>query len=202
MTRVKFCGLRTAEDAAAASRLMPDFAGFVLSAGFRRSITEEQAAKVREHLAPGIRTVGVFVDEPLERVVRMLRSGLVDCAQLHGAETDAYIEELKSTAGRPVIKFFALRTPADAARAGACPADFVLLDSGTGTGRAFDWTLAQQVKRPFFLAGGLTANNVAEAIRTCRPYAVDVSSGIETGGVKDFSKMAAFMAAVRKEELI
>jgi len=197
MTRVKFCGLRTEADVDAVNRLRPDFAGFVLSAGYRRSVSEERAGRLRALLDPAVRAVGVFVDEPLERIAGLLGSGLIDCAQLHGSEPDAYIEELKSVSQRPVIKFFALRSKGDAERAAACPADYVLLDSGTGTGQTFDWRLAQEVERPFFLAGGLTADNVAEAIRSCRPYAVDVSSGIETGGVKDFKKMAAFMAAVK-----
>ena len=202
MTRVKFCGLRTEADVDAANRLRPDFAGFVLSAGYKRSVCEESARQLRARLDPAIRAVGVFVDEPLQRVAGMLESGLIDCAQLHGSESDAYIEELKRVSERPVIKFLALQSREDAARASVCPADFVLLDSGQGTGQTFDWHLAQEVERPFFLAGGLAANNVGQAIRTCRPYAVDVSSGIETGGVKDFKKMAAFMAEVQKEDAI
>lgn len=202
MTRVKFCGLRSAGDALLANRLKPDYVGFVLTAGFKRSISEDAAREIRSALAPDIKAVGVFVNEPPERVIRLLQSGLIDAAQLHGDEPAADIERIKAAAGRPVIKFFALRGTDDARRAEDSPADFVLLDSGTGTGKAFDWALTQHVSRPFFLAGGLAADNVAAAIRTCRPYAVDVSSGIETEGKKDFEKMAAFSAAVSKEDAL
>lgn len=202
MTRVKFCGLKGRDDALSANRLMPDFAGVVLSPGFKRSVSENDAREVRQILDSRIQLVGVFVNEPPERVIGLLQSGLIDAAQLHGDESPADIERIRQASGKPVIKFFALRENGDAAKAQASPADFVLLDSGTGTGKAFDWTLTQLVRRPFFLAGGLTAGNVAGAIRTCRPYAVDVSSGIETEGKKDFEKMAAFLAAVSKEDAL
>lgn len=202
MTRVKFCGLRRREDALSANRLMPDFAGVVLSPGFKRSVSEEVACELRQILDLRIKLVGVFVNERPERVIELLQNGLIDAAQLHGDEPPEDIERIRKASGKPVIKFFALRDGGDAAMAQASPADFVLLDSGTGTGKAFDWTLTQLVRRPFFLAGGLTAGNVGDAIHTCRPYAVDVSSGIETEGKKDFEKMAAFLAAVSKEEAI
>ncbi len=200
MTRIKFCGLKTREDVLAVNRLKPDYAGFVLSAGFKRSVSLSQAGDMVSAMAPGICRVGVFVNEPLETVLDCLCSGLVQAAQLHGAETDEYVARLQQAGGCPVIKFFALKAPQDARRAESSPADYVLLDSGTGTGKAFDWSLAAQVSRPFFLAGGLGSGNVAQAIRACRPFAVDVSSGIETQGRKDFEKMAAFMAAVNKED--
>ncbi|MBO5492654.1 MAG: phosphoribosylanthranilate isomerase, partial [Pyramidobacter sp.] len=160
----------------------------------------EQAAALKAALSPGIKAVGVFVDAPVETVARFLRSGSIDAAQLHGSEDDEYIARLQRAAGRPIIRAFRVRAAADAEAARHCRADLVLLDSGAGTGAAFDWSLAAGVKRDYLLAGGLTCDNVAAAVHALHPWGVDVSSGIETDGLKDREKMAAFVAAVRKED--
>lgn len=221
MTKIKLCGLTRASDIEAANELMPEYVGFVFAPGSRRCVTKEQAAALKALLSPEIAAVGVFVDEEPETVADLLREGIIDMAQLHGREDAAYIRRLRALTQRPLIQAFRMGA-ADAANAAAAErdvadaaaaenggssvlaaeesaADLVLLDSGAGCGRTFHWEQAKQVKRPYFLAGGLDAKTVGDAIRLLHPFAVDVSSGIETDGQKDREKMAAFVAAVRKE---
>lgn len=198
MTRVKMCGLRRAEDIEATNRLMPEYIGFVFAPASRRFISLEEAAALRQALSPGIRAVGVFVDEDAETVARLLESGVIDIAQLHGNEDEAYIARLKARTGKPVIRAFRVKNAEDLRAAEASPADMILLDAGAGDGKTFDWSMLSSVSRPYFLAGGLTPENTAEAVKRYHPFAVDVSSGIETDGFKDCNKMRAFMRAVRE----
>ena len=120
--------------------------------------------------------------------------------QLHGGEAEDDIARLRRLTDRPIIKAFRIETADDIKAANQSTADYILLDSGAGTGTVFDWSLVNSIGRPYFLAGGLDADNVADAVKALRPFAVDVSSGIETDGLKDKAKMAAFIAAVRKED--
>ena len=198
MTRVKMCGLRRAEDIEATNRLMPEYIGFVFAPASRRYIAPEEAAALRQRLRPGIRAVGVFVDAKESAAARLLAEGVIDIAQLHGNEDGAYIARLKARTGKPVIRAFRVKNAEDLRAAEASPADMILLDAGAGDGKTFDWSLLSSVSRPFFLAGGLTPENVAEAVKRYHPFAVDVSSGIETDGFKDCNKMRAFMRAVRE----
>lgn len=202
MTKIKLCGLTRQEDITAANVLEPDFVGFVFAPKSRRYVTAEQAKALRNHLLPSIQAVGVFVDEEPERVAALLEAGIIDLAQLHGREDEGYLERLRALTGKPIIQAFQVKTPNDLERTQSSSADYILLDSGAGTGTTFDWGLLTSVRRPYFLAGGLGPDNVVQAVRTLHPWGVDVSSGIETGGVKDFHKMAAFAAAVRKEEKV
>lgn len=202
MTKIKLCGLIRRCDIEAANELRPDYIGFVFAPKSRRYIAPEKAAELKRRLDPAIQAVGVFVNESPEIIAAMLSSGTIDMAQLHGSESEEYIHQLRLLTDRPIIKAFQIETEQDMAAAQASSADLVLLDSGAGTGTAFDWNLIQNIQRPYFLAGGLDPDNVASAIRTLHPYGVDVSSGIETGGLKDKNKMAAFVAAVRKEDRI
>ena len=202
MTKIKLCGLTRPEDIAAANALEPDFVGFVFAPKSRRCVTAEQAKALRNHLLPSIQAVGVFVDEEPERVADLLEEGIIDLAQLHGGEDEDYLKRLRALTEKPIIQAFPIKTPKDLERAQASSADNILLDSGAGTGIPFDWTLLKNFRRPYLLAGGLGPDNVAQAIGFLHPWGVDVSSGIETGGVKDFHKMAAFAAAVRKEEKV
>lgn len=202
MTKIKLCGLTRPEDITAANVLEPDFVGFVFAPKSRRCVTAEQAKALRNRLSPAIQAVGVFVDEEPERVAALLEAGIIDLAQLHGREDEGYLERLRALTEKPILQAFPIKTPNDLERTQSSSADYILLDSGAGTGTTFDWGLLTSVRRPYFLAGGLGPDNVAQAIRTLHPWGVDVSSGIETGGVKDFHKMAAFAAAVRKEEKV
>lgn len=198
-TLVKLCGLTRPEDIRAANAVRPEYVGFVFAERSRRFVAPAAAARLRALLDPGIQAVGVFVNAPVEQVAALLDSGVIDLAQLHGAEDEAYLTALRAHTDRPVIQAFRVECPVDVARAAKSGADFLLLDNGAGgTGQSFDWGLVQGVARPFFLAGGLCPENAAAAVRAVRPYAVDVSSGIETNGVKDPEKMRAFVRAVRQ----
>ncbi len=199
MTRIKFCGLTRPGDILAANALKPEYIGFVFAPASRRYLPPEQAAALRQLLDPDIRAVGVFVDETPETVAGLLNRGVIHLAQLHGREDEAYLRRLRALTRRPVIQAFRIQSAADLAAAGQSSADFVLLDSGAGTGTRFDWSLLRGFPRPYFLAGGLSPDNVARAVAALHPFAVDVSSGIETDGAKDPTKMAAFAAAVRKD---
>lgn len=196
-TRVKMCGLRRPEDITAANEVQPEYIGFVFYPGSRRYVTPAAARALRERLAPGIRAVGVFVDENPAEAARLLEEGVIDLAQLHGHEDEAYLAEVRKRTDKPMIQAFRIRTPEDVLRAQQSSAEYILLDAGAGDGRTFDWELLRNADRPFFLAGGLTPENVGQAVRELKPYAVDVSSGIETDGIKDEGKMRAFMRAVR-----
>lgn len=200
MTKIKLCGLSRTCDIAAANELGPDYIGFVFAKGSKRYIPPDRAEKLKALLAENIKAVGIFVDETPEAVADLLNSGVIDMAQLHGDEDETYIRRLRQLTGRPIIRAFRIKEAADIEKAKKSSADHVLLDSSAGTGTLFDWQLIQNMKRPYFLAGGLTPENVAEAVTRCHPFAVDVSSAIETDGVKDMAKMAAFVAAVRREK--
>lgn len=198
MTKIKFCGLKREADIEAANALKPDFIGFVFAKDSRRYISPENAAVLKSRLSPEISAVGVFVNERPESIASLLDKGVIDLAQLHGDEDEAYISRLKELTGKPVIKAFRISSASEAVKASASSADMILLDSGTGSGKTFNWQLIKEIRRPYFLAGGLDSENAGDAVRLLHPWAVDVSSGIETDGLKDIEKMAAFAAAVRK----
>lgn len=200
MTKIKLCGLTRSEDITGANALEPDFVGFVFAPKSRRCVTVEQARALRRQLSPAIQAVGVFVDENPEQVAALLEDGVIDLAQLHGREDEDYLVRLRTLTRKPIIQVFQVKTTKDLERAENSTADCILLDSGAGTGTTFDWSLLKNLRRPYLLAGGLSPDNVAQAIQFLHPWGVDVSSGIETEGVKDFNKMAAFVTAVRKEE--
>lgn len=200
MTRIKFCGLSRPCDIEAANRLNPEYIGFVFASKSRRYITPGKAEDLKRLLNPNIKAVGVFVNEFPETITCLLNNRIIDMVQLHGSEDETYIRQLRQLTNKPVMKAFRIQSAGDIEAVNCCTADYVLLDSGAGTGTVFDWKLIQDIKRPYFLAGGLEADNVENAVKMLRPFAVDVSSGIETNGIKDHAKMAAFTAAVRKEE--
>ena len=200
MTKIKLCGLSRPCDIQTANELMPEYIGFVFAPKSKRYVDPQKAARLKELLSSDIRAVGVFVDEAPDTVAALLNSGVIDIAQLHGSEDEAYIQRLRQRTDQPIIKAFQIKSRHDLAKATACTADHILLDSGAGTGNVFDWSVLRDVNRPYFLAGGLSPDNVGDAVRLLHPYAVDVSSGIETDGRKDEEKAAAFIAAVRKEE--
>jgi phosphoribosylanthranilate isomerase len=200
MTKIKLCGLSRFCDIEAANELMPDYIGFVFAARSKRYISPQKAAELKCRLESQIKAVGVFVNETPEQIAELLNKGIIDIAQLHGDEDEDYIWHLRELTDKPIIKAFRIETAVDTLKAEQSTADYVLLDSGAGTGSEFDWSLIRDFKRPFLLAGGLSLDNVRNAIQQLTPYAVDVSSGIETDGYKDKEKMAAFINAVRKED--
>lgn len=200
MTKIKLCGLSRSCDMEAVNELKPEFIGFVFAPGSKRYVTPEKAKELRKLLDPEIQVVGVFVNEEPEKIAGFLNNGIIDIAQLHGREDENYIKLLKTMTDRLIIKAFQMETEKDAELAEHSLADYVLLDSGAGTGTVFDWNFIQNMKRPYFLAGGLSTENVEAAVNMLHPFAVDVSSGIETDGAKDKTKMTAFVSAVRKED--
>ena len=197
MTKIKLCGLTRLCDIEAVNELMPEFIGFVFAPKSRRYVSPEKAAELKERLNPGIPAVGVFADESVEAVAELLGRGIIDMAQLHGHEDEAYISRLREMADKPIIKAIRVESESDVSAARESIADFILLDSGGGSGEIFDWDLIRALNRPYFLAGGLSNSNVRDAVSTLHPYAVDVSSGIESGGVKDALKMQEFVRNVR-----
>lgn len=216
MIHVKLCGLRRPEDIEAVNRLQPDFAGFVFAKS-KRQITKEQAAELKRKLDPKIKTVAVLVNMPVEEAAALANNGIADLPQLHGDEDAAYIAKLKTLTEAKIIKAIRLRSGEPTANAGllaeAAQADYYLFDTFIpdaygGTGKTFSLSLLNNlsIDKPFFLAGGLDADNIAEIIRQVQEdarllpyfYGVDVSGGIETDGYKDAAKMEAFMKAIQQ----
>lgn len=200
MAKLKICGLTCEEDVAAVNEVRPDFAGFVIEVpGRRRSITVEQMKVLVKGLNKDTLPIGVFVDAPPELPISLLRDGSLWAAQLHGNEDEEYIEKIQNMTGKHVIKAFSIKTPEDVKRALKSPADYILLDQGIGgTGEAFDWNLVPPVKRPFFLAGGLAHENLRAAIAALHPWAVDISSSLETNGKKDPEKIRRLFRMLRQ----
>ena len=197
MIKVKMCGLRRETDIEYANILLPDFIGYVFAEKSRRFITPENAHKLTQILDKRIIPVGVFVDSPVENVINTVKSGTVKIAQLHGNESEEYISQLHEK-NITVIKAFIVKSEIDIETANYSSADYVLLDAGMGDGKTFNHGLLKNMTRPYFLAGGLSSENIADAVRL-NLYAVDVSSGIETDGFKDFNKMKEFIDIIRKE---
>ena len=195
---IKICGLSREFDIQYVNEARPDYAGFILLfPKSDRNIHPEWAAELKKALRPEIRAVGVFVDQPQEAVLSAADVAGLDVIQLHGHEDEVYIRELKKKSAWPVWKAFHVRTKEDVRSAEESAADEILLDNGYGTGQSFDWSLLSEISRPFCLAGGLTPENIPEAIRLFSPKFVDISSGVETGGLKDREKIRRAVKAVR-----
>jgi phosphoribosylanthranilate isomerase len=202
--RIKICGLFRLEDAGLVNAAQPDYAGLVFAPS-RRQVDVKTARAIRERLSAAIVTVGVFADADIAFIEGLYREGVISIAQLHGNEDDGYIRELKGRCGVPVIK--AVRFTEDGGPS-AVPisadsaADYLLFDSGAGTGRRFDWKqpifvkLLQTSGRPWFLAGGINIGNIMEAV-ALKPFCIDVSSGAESAGLKDAGKVRQLVKAVR-----
>lgn len=200
MTKIKICGLRRPQDIEAVNAARPDFAGFVVEVpGSRRSVDKRELRELAGRLKEGILSVGVFVNAPPELVAELLEEGTLDLAQLHGQEDEIYMAELRRLTEKPLIQAFSIQTGQDAEQALESRADYLLLDQGRGgTGQTFDWSLLPEINRPFFLAGGLGEENLERAIRQVRPWAVDLSSSLETDGQKDPEKILRAVELVRR----
>lgn len=197
-TKIKICGLFRPQDAESVNAALPDYAGFVFAQGSKRQISPKDARALRGLIDPAVKTVGVFIHAPAELAAELFRKGTISAAQLHGGEDEACIQELRSMApGLEIWSAHRIRSKEDLAKAAASPADRILLDNGKGTGEAFDWSILDGFSRPFILAGGLNPKNIPEAIERFHPYAVDLSSGVETAGVKDGEKILAAVKAAR-----
>jgi phosphoribosylanthranilate isomerase len=197
-TKIKICGLTRIEDIEAVNVAKPDYVGFVFAES-RRKVSPAQANVLRGALRPEIIPVGVFVNETIENILLLVRENIIQAVQLHGAEDGNYIKELKSKTNIPIIKAVSVQKEGDAQAWENCAADFLLLDHKSGgTGETFNWNLIGKVTKPFFLAGGLSSENIADAIQMVKPFAVDTSSGVETSpGIKCAEKIRDFIWAVQ-----
>lgn len=192
MAKLKICGLKREEDIKIINLIKPDYAGFIINfPKSHRNLNCERVAEFTSALDNDIKSVGVIVNQPVELPIKLLQNGTVDLIQLHGNENEDYIKTIKETTGKPVIKAFTISSVSDVLLADKSPADFILLDKGQGSGEVFDWSLLKDVKRDYFLAGGLNPNNLREALELLNPFGVDLSSGVETDKLKDSEKILA-----------
>lgn len=199
MTKIKICGIKRIEDVRILNEVKPEYAGLVFWDRSKRNVSFDLAKELRDALDSDIRTVGVFVDRPVEDIMYLVNNGIISVVQLHGNETENTIKELRAklASDTVIMKAFEVSDANDIAKANKSSADMVLIDSGKGSGVAFNWKLLEDLNRDYFLAGGLGSENVAEAVSKLHPYAVDVSSKVETDGFKDADKIKAFVDAVR-----
>lgn len=208
--KVKMCGISKVETIPAVVEAKPDYMGLVFASS-KRQVTVEQAKTLVEVLhkqckaqndTVSIKTVGVFVNETLDNLVTIANEANLDVVQLHGDEDEAFIQSLKERTNVEVWKAIQIRTAADTEKWIDSSAEMLLFDAyhkdeRGGTGEVFDWSSLDAFERPFMLAGGIDSTNVARAIRTVRPYGIDISSGIETNGMKDDKKITAFTKIVK-----
>ena len=198
MPKIKICGLKRKEDIGFVNIAKPDFVGFVF-AGVKRKIDFSVAAKFRYLLDDKIQSVGVFVNDKIDNIVDLCEDKTINLVQLHGDEDESYISELKEKIENPVIKAVRVK---DKIHDTETKADFVLFDAYSGSeygggGKVFDWSLLEGCEKPFFLAGGLDRYNIVKAVKKLNPYYVDLSSGVETGGIKDLNKIVETVNIVR-----
>lgn len=197
-TRIKICGLYRPCDAEYVNAAMPDYAGFVFYEKSTRNVSMKQAKEIRLTLHQKIITVGVFVNAPKEKINTLFQENIISIIQLHGSESNEYILELRNMLpGAKIWKAYKIRSASDIKIASQSAADMVILDNGYGTGECFDWSLIEDYPLPYILAGGLTPNSIPNAILRLHPYAVDISSGVESNGVKDRCKILEAVAATR-----
>lgn len=209
MTKIKICGLTRKEDIEYVNKLCPDYIGFVFAKG-RRMVTVERAKELMDLLNKKIETVGVFVNEDIEKIKYTAQYLKLNIIQLHGTEDEQYMERLKAFR---IWKAVGISTDSNSNNENVLPGiqtispytEGILLDSITkgiqgGTGISFNWNIIKKIHidKPIILAGGLNPENVLKAVEEVKPYAVDVSSGVEVDGVKDFNKINKFIKKVRK----
>lgn len=197
--KVKICGLYRKEDIEYINTYKPDYCGFIIDfPKSHRNVSVETLKDLSSLVDSSIQRVGVFVNEDIDIVISLLKDDVIDIAQLHGKEDEQYIASIKKEVDKPIIKFYKVQSKEDVIYANQSKADFILLDNGTGTGKTFDWTLLQGINRDYFLAGGINIENIEEAM-ILHPYALDISSGVETNKIKDEKKIKDIISLVRKE---
>ena len=199
MTKIKICGLTRTEDIAMVNEFLPDYIGFVFAKS-RRQVSAEQAKELKKRLKPEIKAVGVFVNEKPENIAEIANQGIIDLIQMHGDEDAAYCAQLRKLTQAPIIKAVRVRDEDDLAGIEKFDCDYYLFDTLSskqygGTGKAFDHSILynKEIKKPFFVAGGLNQDNVAAAIEVIKPFGVDTSGGVETDGIKDVNKIKEFI---------
>lgn len=201
MTKIKICGLTTPGDIQVVNEVQPDYIGFVFAPS-RRQVSAIQAAALKARLAPGIQSVGVFVNESAEQILSLAEAGIIDMIQLHGDETEEFILNIKTRTRIPVIRVVRVQSADDIQHALCIPGDYLLFDTYTkdvygGSGHTFDWSCIPQMNRPYFLAGGLNQTNIIQAAQT-PAYCLDISSGVETGGRKDPEKIRCVVRTIHQ----
>ncbi|MBQ2665359.1 phosphoribosylanthranilate isomerase [Methanobrevibacter sp.] len=199
MVKIKICGIKRFEDIEIVNKFKPDYIGFVF-ADSKRKVSHDLAYELKLNLDSDIISVGVFVDASPEEILKLFDEGTIEMAQLHGMETEEYILNLKSKTGGElkIIKAIEMSEEIDLLKFNDSHADYLLLDSGKGSGKTFDWRLIKSgLKKEFFLAGGLDISNIDEAIKEFNPYAVDLSSSLEINGFKDENKIKEIMEVVK-----
>jgi phosphoribosylanthranilate isomerase len=201
MARIKICGLSRTADIEMVNIAKPDYIGFVFAES-KRQIDKVTAARLKMLLNPTIKAVGVFVNEAIETITGLCRESIIDIIQLHGDETEDYIKKLKASVHNPIIKAVRIKSGCDKKQTEFKSSDYLLFDTYKnnqygGSGEAFDWSLIAATDKPIFLAGGINQDNVSEAIKQTDPYCIDVSSGVETNGYKDFNKIINIINTVR-----
>lgn len=205
--KIKICGLMRSKDIEYVNEFMPDYIGFVFAKS-KRQIDFDTAKRLKEKLDKSIKTVGVFVDEDIETIAQTVNDGVIELVQLHGSEDESYILNLRQKLKSDIAIIKAVRVNSlnnnilkdNLLNKISTNADFVLLDSGAGSGEVFDWDRKIVCNKPVFLAGGLNEYNVSEAIKKIQPFSVDVSSGVETAGFKDIEKIRSFIKKVKTEK--
>ena len=198
MVKIKICGLKRLEDIEIVNKYKPDYIGFVF-ADSKRKVTHDLADKMKKKLDSSIESVGVFVDADIEEILKLYDDGIIDIVQLHGSESEEYIKNLKQKSNYQlkIINAIEMSGEKDLLEYDDSLADYLLLDSGKGSGKTFDWRLIRKdLKKEFFLAGGLNANNITLAVEEFNPYAIDLSSSLETDGYKDEMKIKEVMEAI------
>lgn len=198
MVKIKICGLMRLEDIEIVNKYKPDYIGFVF-ADSKRKVSHEQASKMKDYLSSDIISVGVFVNADCEEILKLYNDGIIDMAQLHGDENEEYINYLKEKTNNElkIIKAIEMSHDNDLFNYDDSQADFLLLDSGKGSGKTFDWSLIRKdLKKEFFLAGGINSENVVQAIDEFSPYAIDLSSSLEVDGYKDEKKVKEIMEVI------
>ena len=198
MVKIKICGIKRLEDIEMVNRYKPDYIGFVF-ADSKRKVSHDLAKELRNNLDSDIIPVGVFVDSPQDEILKLFDDGIIEIAQLHGSESEQYILDLKKkTDGElKTINAIEMTQEVDLLEYNDSNSDYLLLDSGKGSGKTFDWSLIRKdIKKEFFLAGGLNSKNVTQAIDEFNPYAIDLSSSLETNGFKDENKIKEIMEVI------
>jgi phosphoribosylanthranilate isomerase len=198
MVKIKICGLTRLEDIEIMNKYNPNYIGFVF-ADSKRKVSHEIAKKLKDNLNSNIKSVGVFVDAPKEEILDLFNEGIIEIAQLHGTESEDYIIDLKESTNSElkIINAIEVSNDTDLIKYDSTNADYLLLDSGKGSGKTFDWHLIRKdLKKDFFLAGGLDSENISRAIEEFNPYAVDLSSSLEINGFKDEDKIKEIMEII------
>ena len=198
MVKIKICGIKRLEDIEIVNRYKPDYIGFVF-ADSKRKVSHDLAKELRNNLDSDIIPVGVFVDSPQDEILKLFDDGIIEIAQLHGSESEQFILDLKKkTNGElKIINAIEMTQEIDLLEYNDSNSDYLLLDSGKGSGKTFDWSLIRKdIKKEFFLAGGLNSKNVTQAIDEFNPYAIDLSSSLETDGFKDENKIKEIMEVI------